>query len=204
MVSARSIPHLQTVSSDISTSTIVQPLYGQFANIFGRRWPILFAISTFMLGSGLCGGATSPGMLIAGRAIQGLGIGGVNVMIDCVVCDLVPLRSRPNFMGLIYVIFSLGTSIGPFVGGVFVDRVTWRWVFYFGLPFCAVALVLMLLFLQVEYTKETTFRHKMKRIDWIGNFLLSASVIAILCALTYGGTKHAWSSWVCPLNLSSY
>ncbi|KAH8669583.1 major facilitator superfamily domain-containing protein [Tricladium varicosporioides] len=183
------------VNSFFLTCTIVQPLYGQFANIFGRRWPILFAISTFALGSGLCGGAKSSAMLIAGRAIQGLGLGGVNVMIDCVVCDLVPLRNRPNFMALIYVVFSIGTSVGPFVGGVFVDRVSWRWAFYFGLPFCGVSLFLMLLFLQVEYKKETTFKHKMKRIDWVGNFLLSCSVIAILCALTYGGTTQPWSSW---------
>lgn len=104
----------------------MQPLYGQFANVLGRRWPTFLAISLFALGSGICGGATSAAMLIAGRAIQGMGLGGVNVMIDCIVCDLVPLKSRPNFMGLIYMVFAIGSSLGPFIGGAFVDHVTWR------------------------------------------------------------------------------
>ncbi|KAK8909537.1 hypothetical protein QC760_002239 [Botrytis cinerea] len=177
------------------TSTISQPLFGQFANVFGRRWPIIVAVALFALGSGICGGATSSAMLIAGRGIQGIGVGGVNVMIDCIVCDLVPLRERPNYMAFIFLIFAVGSSLGPFVGGVLVDRATWRWIFYISLPVAGTSLFLMLIFLQVEYRKQTTFEQKMKRIDWLGNFLLSGAVISILYALTYAGALSPWSSW---------
>ncbi|KAF4629175.1 hypothetical protein G7Y89_g8972 [Cudoniella acicularis] len=191
------------VNAFFLTSTAVQPLYGQFANVFGRRWPTMVAIALFALGSGISGGSTSAPMLIGGRAIQGMGLGGVNVMIDMIVCDLVPLRKRGNYIGMIYVVFAVGSSIGPFVGGVFTDRVTWRWVFYICLPICGVSLALMLVFLQVKYQKETTFKQKMARVDWLGNALLIASVVAVLIALTYGGTSHPWSSWrvVLPLVL---
>ncbi|KAH8597108.1 major facilitator superfamily [Bisporella sp. PMI_857] len=81
----------------------------------------------------------------------GMGLGGVNVMIDMIVCNLVHLRKRGDFIGLKYTVFTVGSLIGPFVGGVFVDRVTWRWVFYICLPICSVSLILMLLFLHVKY-----------------------------------------------------
>ena len=186
-----------------SYSTAVQPLFGQLANIFGRRWPIITAVAIFALGSGVSGGATSTAMLIGGRAVQGIGLGGVNMMIDIIVCDLVPLRERGNFMGIIFAVFSVGSSLGPFIGGVLVQRVSWRWVFYISLPVAGAALVLMVLFLQVAYTKESSLAQKIRRIDFIGNAILMSSVIAILIALTYAGTIRAWSSWrsIVPLVL---
>jgi MFS family permease len=90
----------------------VQPFFGQMADIFGRRWLTLFIVSMFTLGSGICGGATSGSMLIAGRAIQGIGSGGLNMMIDVIVSDLVPLRERGNFMAMVLSIYSIGTSLG--------------------------------------------------------------------------------------------
>jgi Major Facilitator Superfamily len=183
-------------------STAFQPLYGQLANVFGRRWPTIAAVALFALGSGVSGGATLTAMLI-GRRVQGIGLGGVNMMIDIIVCDLVPLRKRGNFMGLIFAVFAVGSSIGPFVGGVLTQRVTWRWVFYICLPISGTALLLMVLFLHVEYRKETTFKEKMRHIDWLGNAILISSVVSILLALTYGGTIHPWSSWrsIVPLVL---
>ena len=186
-----------------SYSTAVQPLFGQLANIFGRRWPIITAVAIFALGSGVSGGATSTAMLIGGRAVQGIGLGGVNMIIDIIVCDLVPLRERGNFMGIIFAVFSVGSSLGPFIGGVLVQRVSWRWVFYISLPVAGAALVLMVLFLQVAYTKESSLAQKIRRVDFIGNAILMSSVIAILIALTYAGTIRAWSSWrsILPLVL---
>lgn len=131
--------------------TAFQPLYGQLANVFGRRYPLIFATALFTFGSGICGGASNIGMMVAGRALQGVGgmsflylcsnwcltnttpcawtspgrdnadgphafaAGGVNVLIEIVVCDLVPLRERGNYLAIIFGLIALGTALGPVV-----------------------------------------------------------------------------------------
>jgi len=109
-------------------SAALQPLYGQLADLWGRRYIMIGATAIFLLGSGLCGGATSMNMLIGARAVQGVGAGGINMLIDMIICDLVPMRERGTFLGFLFLFVSLGTTIGPFVGGILTDRVTWRWV----------------------------------------------------------------------------
>ncbi|KAJ5478331.1 hypothetical protein N7530_003840 [Penicillium desertorum] len=185
------------------SQTAVQPLYGQVANIFGRRWPMILSVALFALGSGLCGGASSTEMLIAARVIQGLGGGGINVMTEIIVADLVPLRERQQIMGIVFTAFAVGTFIGPVVGGAIVDNTSWRWVFYINLPLCGVTLILMLLFLHVNYDRQSTVTAKLKRVDFAGNAILITSVISILLALTWAGTTHPWKSWrtIVPLLL---
>lgn len=85
-------------------------------------------VALFTLGSGICGGASSGAMLIAGRAVQGMGSGGINMIVDIIVSDLVPLRERGNYMAMVLTVYFVGTSLGPFVGGAIVDSTTWRWV----------------------------------------------------------------------------
>ncbi|KAK4869981.1 hypothetical protein LT330_005705 [Penicillium expansum] len=177
------------------TSAAVQPLFGQLANVFGRRWLTMFIVAVFTLGSGICGGATGANMLIVGRAVQGIGSGGINMIVDVIVSDLVPLRERGNFIAIVLTVYSIGSSMGPFVGGIIVQRTTWRWVFYINLPVGGFALVLLFLFLHTNYQSNTTFSQKIKRIDYIGNILIMGATAAILCALTYGGSRFPWSSW---------
>ncbi|PIG79035.1 hypothetical protein AARAC_003581 [Aspergillus arachidicola] len=166
------------------SQTAVQPLYGQVANIFARRWPAILSVALFALGSGLGGGASSTGMLIAARVIQGLGGGGINVMTEIIVADLVPLRERQQVMGIIFTAFAVGTFVGPVVGGAIVNHTSWRWVFYINLPF-------------------STVTAKLKRVDFAGNAILITSVISILPALTWAGTTHPWEPWrtIVPLLL---
>lgn len=86
------------------------------------------SVILFIIGSGISGGAINSSMMIAGRTIQGIGGGGINVMIDMIVSDMLPLRERGNFMGMIFAVFSIGTSLGPFIGGAIVQHSSWRWV----------------------------------------------------------------------------
>ncbi|MCJ1249022.1 hypothetical protein MMC30_006244 [Trapelia coarctata] len=183
------------VNSFLLTSIAFQPMAGQIADIFGRRWPMIVSVAIFVLGSGICGGATSGSMLIAGRTIQGIGSGGLNMLIDLIVCDLVPLRERGKFTGIIFSIFTIGTSMGPFIGGAIAQHSNWRWIFYMNLPIGGVSLVLLFLFLHVNYNKEMPMKERCKRIDFIGNAILVASLTGILFGLTYGGTTYPWSSW---------
>ncbi|KAK6957354.1 hypothetical protein Daesc_000138 [Daldinia eschscholtzii] len=184
-------------------STALLPLYGQIADIFGRRWLTIATVAIFTLGSGISGGATSAGMLIAGRAVQGAGGGGIILMIEMIVCDLVPLRDRGSFMGVIFAVFAIGTSLGPFIGGAIAANTTWRWVFWINLPIAAVALFLLVAFLHVNYDREPSITDRLRRIDFTGNAILIASVTSILIALAYGGTLYPWSSWrvILPLVL---
>lgn len=94
----------------------------------------LFVIFLFVLGSGLCGGANNVAMLIAGRAIQGMGGGGLNTLPNIIVSDLVPLRERGKYVACFLTTYFIGIAIGPWVGGAIVDHTTWRWVFYINLP----------------------------------------------------------------------
>lgn len=175
-------------------SAAVQPLYGQLADIFGRRWNMLGAVAIFALGSGICGGATSSDMLIAGRAVQGIGAGGLNMLIDVIICDLVPLRERGMYVGLLFMIVTVGSACGPVVGGAIVDNTSWRWVFYFNLPFCGLALAVFWTFLRTAFKNEASLAAKLKRIDYIGNAIIMGATVAMLFAVTYGGTRYAWSS----------
>lgn len=178
-----------------------QPLYGQLANVFGRRWPTIIATGLFIFGSGLCGGASNIGMLIAGRAIQGIGSGGINVLCEVIVCDLVPLRERGKYLACIFGLIAIGTAVGPFFGGLLVDYSTWRWVFYLNLPVGGLALVLLVFFLQVQYKKDDSLATSFRRIDWLGNIIFVAAVTSILIALSWAGTVHPWSAYqvIAPL-----
>lgn len=127
--------------------------------------------------------------------LQGMGGGAIGIMTQLIISDLVSLRERGKFMGIIFAAFGLGATLGPVIGGLIVQHLSWRWVFYINLPVGGVTLVLQFLFLQVTFTKRMTFAISMQRIDWLGNGLLIASVVSILIALSWADTRYSWSSW---------
>jgi MFS family permease len=179
------------------TFTAIQPLYGQAADIFGRKFAIIAAITLFLLGSGICGGSKNTAMLIGGRAVQGLGGGGLSILPALVVCDLVPLRERQKYTGLVYGAFAIGTFIGPVVGGTLVDHIGWRWIFWINLPVSGLALGLVMGFLhtsQVNSSPLSTWK-QLARIDYMGNVLLMGAVTSILIALSRLGPSIPWRSW---------
>ncbi|KAI0517000.1 major facilitator superfamily-domain-containing protein [Xylaria bambusicola] len=182
-----------TASFNIAAAA-VQPLFGQAANVLGRRTPMLASLALFTLGSGVCGGSTSIGMLIAGRSIQGAGSGGVMMLLEVITADLFPLRIRAQYFGLVLAFCSLGVTLGPIVGGAVVLQTTWRWVFYLSVPFGGFALVLSVFFLRLK-TPQTTWRAKLLRIDFVGNAIFIAATTSLLLGLIEGGQVYPWSSW---------
>ncbi|KAM0544554.1 hypothetical protein ACHAPJ_011771 [Fusarium lateritium] len=183
------------------TSAVSQPLFGQLSDIWGRRWVFLATVGIFTLGSGLCGGASTGDMLIAARAVQGIGGGGINMIIDLIICDLVPMRERAKYMGVLFAVITVFTSIGPLVGGALAQAGAWRWAFYLNLPIGGPILVVMWMFLRVEKPAERGFREKIWLVDFWGIGLLTVSTVATLYALTYGGSARSWteSSVLTPL-----
>ncbi|TDZ31496.1 MFS efflux transporter aclA [Colletotrichum spinosum] len=170
-------------------SAAVQPLFGQLADVFGRRRLTLVIVATHTLGSGICGGAKNAAMLLAGRAIQGVGSGGINMIIEVIISDLVPLRQRGYFMSIVLLIYALGLGTGPLIGGSLAQHVGWRWVFYINLPIGGTSLGLLYLLLRVKDDKTTPLKDKIKNIDYVGNTIIVASTISVLYALTVAGSS---------------
>jgi MFS family permease len=194
-------------------SVATLPLYAQASNIFGRRWLLLGAVSVFVLGSGLCGGSSSMGMLIASRTVQGLGGGGISLLIETVIQDLVPLRERGKYMSIVLMCSTVGAALGPLLGGLIASDTTWRWVFYINVPVgCGTytrftvpllsyanqliaALVALFFFLRVNYQRNQTWKERVSRVDYGGNAIFIVAVIAVLLALTWGGTVYSWGTY---------
>ncbi|KAI1656232.1 major facilitator superfamily domain-containing protein [Daldinia decipiens] len=192
-------------NSFIVASSVLQPLFGQVADAFGRQIPIITATTLFTLGSGLAGGAYNVGMLIAGRTVQGIGAGGIYVLIDIVCCDLVPLRERGKYLGLMFSWSGVAAALGPPVGGALAQE-NWRWVFWINIPICGLALFALVLFMRVNKGADSStlsLISKAKRIDYFGSLIFIPSMIALLFGLIMGGVQFPWSSWrvILPLVL---
>ncbi|KAF8548720.1 MFS general substrate transporter [Imleria badia] len=174
-------------------STAFLPMSGGLAQTFGRRPAILLTIGLFALGSGICGGANSMNMLIVGRAIQGLGGGGIQSLTAIILADIVTLQERGIYAGLYGLTWCFAASIGPVVGGGLASRGQWRWLFYLNLPISLVACVSVVFLLDLP-TPPGSYREKIMRMDWIGNFLVIASTAAYTIGLTWGGIAAPWGS----------
>ncbi|KAL0952492.1 hypothetical protein HGRIS_006755 [Hohenbuehelia grisea] len=169
------------------------PLSGNLAQIFGRRPVMLGTLLVFMIGSAMSGAAPSMNFLIAARTIQGIGGGGIASLTQIIVSDLVPLKERGIFNGLTGIAWTFGSGAGPIIGGSLADRGQWRWLFYLNIPICALSGAFVFMFLRLP-TPPGTMREKLRKIDWIGNFLVIASTAACVVALTWAGIEFPWSS----------
>ncbi|KAK4163958.1 putative MFS-type transporter YusP [Cladorrhinum sp. PSN259] len=179
----------------VFASTAIQPLYGQLSNIFGRRYPMIISVLFFLLGSGIAGAAKSSAMFIAGRLVQGLGGGGTIMLIDLIVCDLLPLRERSQYLGAVLGACAVATLIGPVVGGALVSRASWRWAFWINLPISGLTLAVIVVFLRVSWTQSPSWMHALARIDYLGNTIFVGSITSILIGLVQAGVVHPWGAW---------
>ncbi|KAF9160035.1 hypothetical protein BGX21_010028 [Mortierella sp. AD011] len=175
------------------TYNAFQPLYGKFSDIFGRKIMILFAIVAFMIGSAGAGGAQSMTMLIGFRAIQGLGGSGLMSVVLIIISDIFPLEERPKYQSIIWSVFGVSSVIGPLLGGVFVEQITWRWCFLINLPLGVVTIASVLLFLHLPFQRQE-LKKQLSRIDYAGTFFIIVAVVCLLLPITWGGTTYPWKS----------
>lgn len=170
------------------TQAVTVPLYGKFADMFGRKPVMLFGIAVFLLGSMLCGAAWSMPVLIAARAIQGIGAGAVQPISMTMLGDLYTLEERARVQGYVTSIWGGASLVGPALGGVFAEYVSWRWIFFINLPFGIMAVMMI-----VRKFSERIERSK-QRIDYTGSALLTIGLSLVLLGLLEGGVAWAWNS----------
>jgi EmrB/QacA subfamily drug resistance transporter len=176
------------VTAYLLTTTVTVPLYGKLSDLYGRRRLFVVSISIFLLGSALCGTAQSMGELIAFRALQGVGAGGLIPLSQAAIADLFSPRERGRYQGYVGAMWATAAVAGPLAGGTLTDSVSWRWIFFLNLPLGAIALVVVL------RTMRMPFKTREHTIDYAGAVLLSVGVTCLLLACAWGGTTFPWGS----------
>ncbi|MFF4387167.1 MFS transporter [Streptomyces sp. NPDC001552] len=175
------------VTAYMLASTAATPLWGKLGDQYGRKKLFQYAIVLFLIGSALCGIAQDMPQLIGFRALQGLGGGGLIVLSMAIVGDIVPPRERGKYQGLFGGVFGATSVLGPLLGGLFVDNLSWRWVFYINLPIGLVALVVIAAVLHIPA------RSSQHTIDYLGTFLIACVATCLVLVASLGGT-WGWGS----------
>ena len=183
------VTHLSwVVTAYVLASTVTTPLYGKLGDLYGRKRWLMIAIVIFLVGSALSGLAHSMDQLIAFRALQGLGAGGLLTGAIATIGDLVSPRERGQYMGYIMGVMTLAMIAGPLVGGYITENFSWRWIFYINMPIGGAALAYLAATMHLP-------RHRVEhKIDYAGAVSLTIAVTSIILMTTWGGTQYAWAS----------
>ncbi|SHL07120.1 MDR family MFS transporter [Actinacidiphila paucisporea] len=183
------IDHLSwVVTAYLLASTAATPLWGKLGDMYGRKRLFQTVIVIFLIGSALCGVAQSMGELITFRAIQGLGGGGLIALSMAIVGDIVPPRDRGRYQGVFGGVFGAASVLGPLLGGVFTEQLSWRWVFYINLPIGIVALAVIAAVLHIPVRRTS------HRIDYLGMATVAAAATCLVLVTSLGGSTLAWGS----------
>lgn len=176
------------ITAYLLTMTIGLPVYGKLGDQIGRKPLFLVAIGLFLAGSVIGALATNIDLLIAARAVQGLGGGGLMVLSQTIIADVVPARDRGRYMGVIGAVFGLSSVLGPVLGGFFTDGPGWRWGLWFNVPVCLVAFAVAVAALHLPK------RPSRRDFDWLGTVLMVVATSSLILMTTWGGHDYAWTS----------
>ena len=179
---------LWVTTAYLLAATIMMPIYGKLGDVIGRRGIFLFALAVFLVGSVVGGLAQDMTWLIIGRAIQGIGGGGLMILSQAIIADVVPVRERSKYMGVMGAVFGLSSVVGPLLGGWFTEGIGWRWAFWINIPLGIAAIVMAAVFLKLP-------KHDVKvRLDVWGILTMAVAVTSIILVTSWGGTQYDWDS----------
>jgi len=184
-------------SAYLLTATAMQPTFGRIYTIFSIKYTFIAAIVIFEIGSLVCATAPNSIALIMGRAVAGVGVGGLFSGAIVILAYCLPLRKRPAAFGLIGGMWGIASVAGPLLGGVFTDRVTWRWCFYINLPIGAISIGVIQLFLFIHRENnpdKLSFVQRILKLDLIGASIIIPAIVCLLLALQWGGSTYPWSN----------
>jgi EmrB/QacA subfamily drug resistance transporter len=177
------------ITAYLLASTAVAPVFGTLSDIYGRRATIIAALALFMAGSVMCALAPNMLVLILGRALQGLGGGGILPIVQTVISDVVTPRERGQYQAYFSSVWVAAGIGGPILGGLFAEHLHWSMIFWINIPLGIAALAMLL-----PNMKKIPVFHRMRKVDWLGGVLLMAAAVVIMLVLTWGGTKFSWAS----------
>ncbi|KAK0627935.1 major facilitator superfamily domain-containing protein [Immersiella caudata] len=180
-------------SAYLLASAAFVPIWGKVSDIFGRRAIVQLAVGVFGIGSLLCGASGSVAMLIAGRAVQGVGAGGVLALVYVCIGDMFSVRDRGVYFGALGIVWVVASAMGPVLGGVFTNFVTWRWCFYINLPICGVGMVAIHCVLHL-HNPRTPVRQGLAAIDWVGSSAIISGTLLLLLGLEFGSALFTWNT----------
>ncbi|KOX16752.1 MFS transporter [Nocardiopsis sp. NRRL B-16309] len=179
---------LWVTTAYLVAATIMMPIYGKLGDLLGRKGLFIGALTVFLVGSVIGGLAQDMTWLIVARAVQGIGGGGLMILSQAIIADVVPVRERSKYMGVMGAVFGVSSVAGPLLGGWFTESIGWRWAFWINIPLGLAAIALAAVFLRLP-------RHHTKvRFDVWGTITMAIAVTSIILVASWGGTEHEWGS----------
>ncbi|RFU33813.1 hypothetical protein B7463_g2577, partial [Scytalidium lignicola] len=180
-------------SAYLLASAASTPSWGKISDIWGRKPIVIFAAAVFFIGSTLAATSVSIGMLIAARTVQGIGGGGLIVLVNICISDLFSMRNRSKYYGIVGMVWAFASAIGPILGGLFTQKVSWRWCFYINLPITGTVIIALVLFLHLHNPKTPVW-DGLKAVDWLGTLTIVGGTLMLLLGLEFGGVFDPWGS----------
>ncbi|GAA5914845.1 hypothetical protein JCM6882_007818 [Rhodosporidiobolus microsporus] len=177
------------------TSSAMQPVWGRLSDVFGRKVTLIACVVFFAIGSLACALAQSMLQLIIFRGLQGVGGGGLLTLVLIIISDIVSLKDRGKYQGITEITIMIGNGVGPVIGGVMAEKLSWRWCFWINLPVAGASIVVMMFFLPLKKVTGS-MKQKLLQIDYGGALLTVGATVLVILPLNWGGTSFAWDSAV--------